>query len=92
MADKIREVEAGFQLVMLAERFPESLVLLASTLCWDLQDVTSLKLNGRSAERRQELGNVTRQQLREFQRGDTLLYDHFAKLFEQRVQKFGSHH
>ena len=92
VADKIREVEAGFQLVMLAERFPESLVLLASTLCWDLQDVTSLKLNGRSAERRQELSNVTRQQLRQFQRGDTLLYNHFAELFDQRVQKFGNHH
>jgi len=89
VADKIREVETGFQLVMLAERFPESLVLLASTLCWDLQDVTSLKLNGRPAERRQELSNVTRQQLRQFQRGDTLLYNHFAELFDQRVQKFG---
>jgi hypothetical protein len=32
---------------MIAERFDESMVLLADLLCWPLEKVTSLKVNAR---------------------------------------------
>jgi galactosylceramide sulfotransferase len=32
---KIQEMEDTFQLVMLAERFDESMVLMKDLLCWD---------------------------------------------------------
>ena len=39
-----------FDLVMLQDRFDESLVLLADALCWDLKDVVTLTLNSRANE------------------------------------------
>ena len=45
---KLEEIDNQFDLIMLMERFDESLVLLADTLCWNLEDVVTLKLNSRS--------------------------------------------
>ena len=41
------EVEKSFDLVMIVEQFDESLVLMRETICWDFEDLASLKLNGR---------------------------------------------
>ena len=35
---------------MIAERFDESMVLLADLLCWPLEKVVSLKVNARKPE------------------------------------------
>ena len=45
--NKIEELEEQFNLVMILERFEESLVLMKSELCWDFSDITNLKLNAR---------------------------------------------
>ena len=39
----IKEIDTTFDLVMIAERMGESLVLLADLLCIPLQDVATLK-------------------------------------------------
>ena len=44
---KIEEIENNFDLVMIVEKFEESLILMKDELCWDTTDITSLKLNGR---------------------------------------------
>jgi hypothetical protein len=36
--------------VMIAERFDESMVLLADVLCWPLEKVVSLKVNARKPQ------------------------------------------
>lgn len=41
--DKISKYDSEFDLVMIAEYFDESLVLLAQLLCWDLSDVRSVE-------------------------------------------------
>ena len=45
---KLREIiefyEKEFDLVLIAERFDESLILMKNLLCWDLQDVIYLKV------------------------------------------------
>ena len=45
--ETLAKIDYQFNLVMLTERFDESLVLLANTLCWKLEDVVTLKLNSR---------------------------------------------
>jgi hypothetical protein len=45
--------------VMIMERMDESLVLLADLMCWPLQKVSSLLVNGRQIERRVRI-SVTR--------------------------------
>ena len=46
---QLNVLDRQFDLVMIAERFDQSMVLLANELCWDLKQVVSLKLNIRSA-------------------------------------------
>ena len=41
---KIARFDSEFDLVLIAEYFDESLVLLAEILCWDLSDVRSAHL------------------------------------------------
>ena len=51
VASKIQELDNQFNLVLLAERFDESLVLLAELLCWPLEDLRYLKQNARKASK-----------------------------------------
>ena len=44
---RIQELDREFDLVLLADKFEESMVLLASKLCWPLEWVKSLKVNAR---------------------------------------------
>ena len=41
---KITKFDSEFDLVLIAEYFDESLVLLAAKLCWDLSDVRSVSV------------------------------------------------
>ncbi|XP_010634474.1 galactose-3-O-sulfotransferase 3 [Fukomys damarensis] len=63
LAGLIRQVEEVFSLVMIAEYFDESLVLLRRLLAWDLDDVLYAKLNARAASSR--LAAIPAQELRE---------------------------
>ena len=44
---RIQELQKELDFVLLADRFDESMVLLASKLCWPLEYVRSLKINAR---------------------------------------------
>ena len=87
--DKIGQIERNFDLVMIAEYFPESMVLLRQTLCWNMSDVTSFQLNGRMLNRKNELDEQRREKLAQYLANDYMLYNHFKKLFIQRMSKFG---
>ena len=86
---KIDEMEDTFGLVMMAERFDESMVLLRDFLCWDFGDVVNFKLNARKEGKKQSLSPGARAALREYLAADYRLYDHFKATFEARVDTFG---
>ena len=44
LRERIMFYESEFDLVLLAERFDESLVVMKEVLCWDLQDIMYLKV------------------------------------------------
>ncbi len=67
---KIREANETFDLVMIAERFEESLVLLANLLCWPLEDVMYLRQNARLPHLRNMLTDETEKVVRPWLRGD----------------------
>ena len=67
---KIQEIFKRFNLVMIKEKFSESLVLLKEKLCWNLDDKTNLELNGRNEDVKKTLNNETRSKLREFLKAD----------------------
>ena len=87
--EKITEVEDSFNLIMMVERFEESLILMKNELCWDYTELTSLKLNGRVNDVKTKLNATTRSLLKEFLQNDYLVYNHFYKIFEDKVEQFG---
>ncbi len=70
VGEKIRLVEEQFDLVMIMERFDESLVLLADLFCWPLEEVRYIKQNERLAELRNVPTDRTRDIMRTWLRGD----------------------
>ena len=40
--NKIFELDETFDLVMMADRFDESMILLKDLLCWDYEDIVNL--------------------------------------------------
>ncbi|CAL8377936.1 unnamed protein product [Gadus morhua 'NCC'] len=80
----VAEVEQAFALVMIAEHFDESLVLLRHLLSWDLEDVLYLKLNMRTLSSKRSLSPDLSAKIREWNALDARLYDHFnASLWRQ---------
>ncbi len=67
---KIKEIDEKFELVMMMERFEESLVLFADAFCWPLEEVTYIKQNERVKEIKNVPTNKTREIMREWLRGD----------------------
>ena len=86
---KVEELEEELDLVMIAEHFQESLVLLRKDLCWGVEDVTSFPLNGRKEEFKTKLSETAKSLLRDYLKSDYLLYNHFLKVFKEKVEKFG---
>ena len=86
---KIEEIDEVFDLVMIVEKFNESLVLLKEELCWEVDDLTSFKLNGRQDKVKENLNKETRRQLKEFLKADYQLYNHFHKKLVEKLKAFG---
>ena len=76
---RISELESQFDLVMLVDRFEESMVLLRHLLCWDLAEVAYVKSNAQSDGRKSDISQEARGKLREWLAADQALYDHFAE-------------
>lgn len=80
----LAEVEQVFSLVMIAEYFDESLVLLRHLLSWDLDDILYVKLNMRTEGSKRNLTPGLPAKIRAWNSLDALLYDHFnASLWRQ---------
>ena len=60
---KIEEIEATFDLVLITEKFSESIILLKELLCWDFYDMTSLKLNAQKSSSKSKLSYKGKVQL-----------------------------
>nr|XP_046185660.1 galactose-3-O-sulfotransferase 3-like [Oncorhynchus gorbuscha] len=80
----VAETERVFSLVMIAEYFDESLVLLRHLLSWDLEDVLYVKLNMRMSGSKHSLSPGLPFKIRAWNALDARLYDHFnASLWRQ---------
>ncbi|CAN7949704.1 unnamed protein product, partial [Ixodes hexagonus] len=50
IVDFIRKIDAAMDLVLVAERMDESLILLKNELCWSLNDVIGFQQNVRTSQ------------------------------------------
>ncbi|XP_037777125.1 galactosylceramide sulfotransferase-like [Penaeus monodon] len=86
---KAKWLNESFDLVMVAERFDESLVLLKHLMCWNTEDVAYAKAKVRRPTYRAELSEAQKDRLRQLNRQDVLLYKFFREIFEEKVKAFG---
>ncbi|GCB84655.1 hypothetical protein scyTo_0025265, partial [Scyliorhinus torazame] len=83
------ELEAHFALVMLAEHFDESLILLKDLLCWEMEDMMYFRLNARATGDVEPLDLELQWKALEWNQVDALLYAHFNRTFWRKVETFG---
>ena len=86
---KIEKIAEDFDLVMIAEHFDESLILLSDLLCWPLANMTSLKVNARKSSAVEKLSQKARDILQDWLWADQMLYDYFTKEFKRKRQLYG---
>ncbi|NXX39428.1 G3ST2 sulfotransferase, partial [Tricholaema leucomelas] len=81
------EIEQNFHLVLIAEYFDESMILLKHALCWDLDDVVYFKLNSRSQDTVQTLTPASEERIKVWCSLDWQLYLHFNRTFWRTIQR-----
>lgn len=82
---RLAEVERRFQLVLMAEYFDESMVLLRRRLRWRLDDVVSFRLNARSQRSVTSLTPEGQERAKRWCALDWRLYQHFNRTFWAQV-------
>nr|XP_006820270.1 PREDICTED: galactosylceramide sulfotransferase-like [Saccoglossus kowalevskii] len=85
----IAHLEDKFDLVMIMEHFEESLILLKDLLCWTTNDITYFELNRRETQSVHKLSDSLTNRIREWNKGDVALYQHFKQIFWKKVRNFG---
>uniref|UniRef100_A0A8C0TUL4 Galactose-3-O-sulfotransferase 2 n=1 Tax=Canis lupus familiaris TaxID=9615 RepID=A0A8C0TUL4_CANLF len=83
---RLADVEKRFQLVLIAEHFDESMVLLRHLLRWQLDDVVAFRLNSRSQLSVTRLTPEAQERAKRWCALDWRLYQHFNRTFWARVQ------
>lgn len=83
---RLADVERRFQLVLIADHFDESMVLLRHLLRWRLDDVVAFRLNSRSARSVASLTPEGQARAKRWCALDWRLYQHFNRTFWARVR------
>jgi hypothetical protein len=89
---EIERLDREFDLVMVANRMEESLVLLKHLLNWPLENVVHLNLNRRKPEKSSVLSVEERKVLSDWLAADVRIYEHFSRRFEEKVAEFNRKH
>lgn len=87
--EAIEHLDSYFDFVMIAEHFDESIVILRHILCWELDDVISLTINARIDSYKNNLSDEAIKNLKEWNWGDKIVYDHYLHKFEETVNDIG---
>nr|XP_006824737.1 PREDICTED: galactosylceramide sulfotransferase-like [Saccoglossus kowalevskii] len=85
----IQQATKDFGLVMIAEYFDESLILLKKLLCWEFEDILYMKQNTRNDKLRSELNDWKTQRILKINSADFKLYQHFNNTFWLKVREYG---
>lgn len=86
----LSEMDNTYDLVMITERMEESLILLKDLLCMDsLDDVSFIKLKVRQEALRRAPDHRMTQQMHDWNRLDSAIYDHFSRKLDVRIGEYG---
>jgi len=82
------EIDERFDLVMILERFEESLVLLKHLNCWQFEDVAFTRVN-EGKRMKQRVTNETIEVLKELLDFEYDLYHYFSRKLGEKARRFG---
>ena len=86
----IKTLDEDFGLVMVAEYFEESVVLMRRYLSWSTKDIIYLDKNiARKKNESSYVGPFDRQQYKKWARIDYMLYDHFFRKLREQIRAEG---
>lgn len=85
----IHNLSKRFDLVLLAEYFDESLILLKDKLCWTMEDILYFKLNVRKNSSVSRMTPELRAKALEWNGADWRLYQHFYTIFWAKIEEYG---
>lgn len=85
----IDEMDQLFDIVMIADKMDESLILLKELLCWDFEDIVFFKKNARQQMLKPIMSLSLVEKLRDLNRADAILYDHFRLKHQESVLRYG---
>ena len=88
MKYNLDRLNSQFHLVMVVERFEESLLLLKRMLRWSIQDIIFLPTN-KHAHAGLNLTDELRQKFRETNFIDYAIYEYFVPILEERIKREG---
>ncbi|XP_068227591.1 galactosylceramide sulfotransferase-like isoform X1 [Palaemon carinicauda] len=87
--EMVKKADKDFDLVMVAERMEESLILMSRLLCWNITDVLVLKVNARMSNFKKKINKKTKRLLRRKLAPDYLIYNFFSQKFDKLVERYG---
>lgn len=85
----IHNLSKHFDLILIAEYFEESLILLKDMMCWTMEDILYFKLNMRKSSSVSRLTSDLKAKALEWNGADWKLYQHFNATFWAKVEAFG---
>ena len=87
LEDFIGFLEKAFHLVMITEKYDESLLLLKKLMCWQFMDIVYAKkhVNSHLQNASFVVANETAESIRKWNRDDGVLYRHFSKRLDQII-------
>jgi len=85
----IREMEDTYKLVMITDRYEESMILLKDMLCLDYEDIIYLPLKVRTDTDRKRVSSETAAKVKRWNRLDTAIYEYFSKRFDELTVSYG---
>ncbi|PIK51900.1 putative galactosylceramide sulfotransferase isoform X2 [Apostichopus japonicus] len=86
---KIKTIEEELDLVLIAEYFDESLLLLKKMMCWTFEDIMYIKKKQRRNVSREPTRIEQANAIRKWNKGDVMLYQRFNRTLWNKINKYG---
>lgn len=83
----LMEIEKSFHLILLSEYFDESLILLKEALCWEIDDVLTIKQNSRNGMDHETVSEDMASKIKKWNSLDWILYKHFNVTFWAKIEE-----
>lgn len=87
--DKIASLNKEMDVVLIADYFDESLLILKKKLCWTMDDILYISKGVRKQKYRQEVPEDTAETIVEWNKADMKLYQHFNKTLWRHIAEYG---